>query len=100
MVTRITEPIVLDVSTITLDGDLPTGSERGDTIAIGQLHTLALEATASQVQAIRLLVFAAIDLAELAENAPDVLTAMIAVIREWRDGRGPRDGVTPAVDED
>ena len=82
----ITHPLVLDVAEIAFVGVEPTGSERGDVEAIHRLHTVALEATISPAQALRLMTFAVIDLAELCENATDVMTAVIAMLREWRDG--------------
>lgn len=82
------EPFTLDISLLSFIGDPATGGEGADALAVTYLHTAAFEWATSPENALRLLLFASIDMAELAENAPDALTAMIGMIREWRDGGG------------
>lgn len=77
--------MVFDIAALVFAGEFPTGHEHTDEVAIASLNTTALRCATSPVQALRLLVFATIDLAEQASNAADVLTAIIAMLREWRD---------------
>ncbi len=86
-----TRQLTIDTSLIELVGDSPTGSERGDMDAVDAIHRAALAYGRTPVDALRLIVHAVIDLAEQASNAPDVLTAAIAMLCEWRDGRSPID---------
>ena len=87
----------LDVTRIVLTADLATGTEQGDADAIDAIHRAARTYAITPTATCWLLVCALIDYAELADNAPDVLTAVIAMLREWRDG-GPSDGTSDDLD--
>ena len=79
-------PLVFHIPEIVLV-DSPTGTEQGDVDAIDAIHRSALTYGKTPVSAYRLLVHAVIDMAEQASNAPEVITAAIAMLMEWRDGR-------------
>jgi hypothetical protein len=80
---------VIEIDRVALDGPSPMDPEVPEADAIGQLHTIALAVTPTPTDALRLLVLAACDFAEMASNTDEALTASIAMLRAWRDSGSP-----------
>lgn len=78
----------VEISQLRIDSS-PMEAHVAESVAIAQLHTIALESTTSPTHALLLLLFAVCDLCEMSSSTDDALTAAIALLQQWRDGGPP-----------
>lgn len=80
--------LAIDPADVIATSDMTPEQEERETDSVVAVVKLALARTTTPTEALRLLVLSVADLAEQADRTADVITAAIALLREWRDGPG------------